>query len=89
MPRVKKVQATQQKEVQPVQVEVKPVEPTNEAQPLPPNKEEYLKARATIKQYRESQKAKPKRKCSEKQLAALAAGREKNKRYNKSSKTTE
>ena len=87
MPRVKKVQATQQNEPEPV--EVKPVEPTNEAQPLPPNKEEYLKARATIKQYRESQKAKPKRKCSEKQLAALAAGREKNKRYNKSSKTTE
>ena len=87
MPRTKKVQATQQNEVQPVKAP--PVEEANEAQPLPPNKEEYLKARATIKQYRESQKAKPKRKCSDKQLAALAAGREKNKRYNKSSKTTE
>ena len=46
-------------------------------------KEDYLKARATIKSYRESQKNRPKRKCSDKQLAALAAGREKNKRFAK------
>ena len=79
MPRTKKVQATQQNEVQPVKAP--PVEEANEAQPLPPNKEEYMKARNVIKQYRESQKAKPKRQCSEKQLAALKAGREKNKRF--------
>ena len=46
-------------------------------------KDDYLKARATIKQYRESKKNQPKRKCSEAQLAALAAGRNKNKRFNK------
>ena len=49
MPRTKKVQATQQNEVQPV--EVKPVEPTNEAQPIALTKDDYMKARATIKQY--------------------------------------
>ena len=46
-------------------------------------KADYLKAKATIKQFREEKKAKPKRKCSEAQLAALAAGREKNKRFAK------
>lgn len=79
MPRTKKVQA------KPVEVvEPKPVEaPQVVEQQLPPNKEEYLKARNVIKQYRETQKAKPKRVCSEKQLAALAQGRAKNKRFAK------
>ena len=51
--------------------------------PVNLTKADYLKARATIKQYRESKKSKPKRICSEAQLAALAAGREKNKRFQK------
>ena len=66
--------------------EVKQVEQTEEAQPLPPNKDDYVKARNVIKQYRESQKLKPKRKCSERQLEALAQGRMKNKRF--ANKTT-
>lgn len=78
MPRTKKAQ------VEPVDVqqdEVKETQPTL-------TKEEYNKARETIKQYREAQKAKPKRKCSEKQLAALAAGRERNKRFAKKQENT-
>ena len=63
--------------------ETKPVEEVKETQPLPPNKDDYLRARALIKQYRENKKNQPKRKCSEKQLAALAAGRERNKRFAK------
>ena len=43
-------------------------------------KEDYLRARATIKQYREEKKNKPKRHCSDAQLAALAKGRAMNKR---------
>ena len=82
MPR-KKVQA-----IEPEPVEAKPVEEVNEA-PVVLTKDDYLKARATIKSYREAQKTKPKRKCSEAQLAALKAGREKNKRFaKKSSETT-
>ena len=50
-------------------------------------KDDYLKARATIKSYREAQKNKPKRKCSEAQLAALAAGRARNKRFAKTSES--
>ena len=66
------------------------VEQANEAQPTQLTKEDYNKARATIKQFREAQKSKPKRKCSEKQLAALAAGRMKNKRLsNKSTGTNQ
>ena len=71
--------AKQTNQAQPAQTEV--VEQTSEAQSLPPNKDEYLRARATIKSYRESQKNRPKRACSEKQLAALAAGRQRNKRF--------
>lgn len=63
-------------------VEAPPVQPTNET-PATVSKEDYMKARATIKQYRETKKTQPKRKCSEKQLAALAAGRERNKRFAK------
>lgn len=83
MPRSKKVQATEPKPAEPKPVEAPPVEPINEVQPLPPNKDDYMKAKATIKSYREAQKSKPKRVCSEKQLAALAAGRAKNKRFAK------
>ena len=60
-----------------------PVEQTNEPQPIPLTKEDYIKARATIKQYREAQSTRPKRPCSQKQLEALAAGRAKNKRFQK------
>ena len=68
-------------------VEAKPVEQVNEA-PVALTKDDYIKARATIKSYREAQKAKPKRKCSEAQLAALKAGREKNKRFQKKTSET-
>ena len=85
MPRkVKSSQAKQvsQTEAQPVN-EAPLIEPGNEA---PLTKDDYLKARETIKNYRESQKNKPKRKCSERQLQALAQGRMKNKRF--ANKTT-
>ena len=52
-------------------------------QPTVLTKDDYLKAKATIKQFREEKKAKPKRPCSEAQLAALARGRAKNKRFAK------
>ena len=58
----------------------------NEVRPTQLTKDDYLKARETIKNYREAQKAKPKRPCSDKQLAALAAGRARNKRF--ANKTT-
>ena len=57
--------------------------PVVEQQPVALTKDDYMKARGVIKSYREAQKAKPKRPCSEKQLAALKAGREKNKRFAK------
>ena len=82
MPR-KKVQAIEPEAVN----EAKPVEQVNEA-PVVLTKDDYLKARATIKSYREAQKTKPKRKCSEAQLAALAKGREANKRFQKKSSET-
>ena len=75
MPRTKKVVQA----VEPVNA------PLNEsaavATPLAYTKDDYIKARETIRQYREAQKSKPKRKCSEKQLEALKAGREKNNRF--------
>ena len=77
MPR-KKAQA-----VEPV-VETQAVEqPEVEQKPIALTKADYIKARATIQQYREEKKNRPKRPCSEKQLAALAAGREKNKKFAK------
>ena len=80
MPRKAKVQANEPQSVQEPLVE----EQTDVGhEPTVLTKDDYLKARATIKSYREAQKAKPKRQCSEKQLAALKAGREKNKRYKK------
>ena len=75
MPRKAKVQTNQ---VQPVE------EPTDVGhEPTVLTKDDYLKAKATIKQFRENQKNKPKRPCSEKQLQALAQGRMKNQRYKK------
>ena len=61
------------------QVEAPQIEP----QPLSATREDYLKARAVIQLYRENQKNRPKRKCSDKQLAALAAGRAANARNKK------
>ena len=66
-----------------------PSEAVNEPQSIPLTKEDYLKARATIKQFKEEKKAKPKRQCSEKQLAALAAGRAKNNRFKKQGKPSD
>ena len=75
MPRTKKVQ-----EPAPI-VEAQPVQPP--AAPSTPTKEDYIKARTVIKQYRETKKSQPKIPCSAKQLEALAKGREANKRYKK------
>ena len=77
MPRSKKVQVEEQADAG--------HEPTQlvEQQPAALTKADYLKARATIKQFREEKKNKPKRKCSDKQLAALAAGRSRNQRFAK------
>ena len=89
MPRRSKKSIEQTTEAQPVEaqpVEAQLVEPINEVRPTQLTKDDYLKARETIKNYREAQKAKPKRKCSDKQLAALAAGRARNKRF--ANKTT-
>ena len=71
--------------VQPVEapaIEAPPVQPTNET-PTTVSKEDYIHARSVIKQWRETKKTQPKRKCTDKQLAALAAGRERNKRFAK------
>ena len=73
----KVIEQTNQAEV----IEPKQAEPVNEVKPVVLTKDDYNKARGIIKSYREAQKAKPKRQCSEKQLAALKAGREKNKRF--------
>ena len=75
MPRQKKVQSVEPVNVEPVD------EKCCVSQPTPLTKDDYLKARATIKQWRETKKAKPKRQCTEKQLAALAAGRARNQRF--------
>ena len=64
---------------EPEQVEAPQIEP----QPLSATREEYLQARAVIQLYRENQKNRPKRKCSERQLEALAQGRAKNARNKK------
>ena len=70
-------------------VEPPPVEPVNEPKPIPLTKDDYLKARATIKQFREEKRNRPKRQCSEKQLAALAQGRAKNNRFKKQDKPSD
>ena len=63
--------------------EPKQVEPIEEPKPISASRDDYIKARAVIQLYRENQKNRPKRPCSEKQLQALAAGREKNSRCKK------
>ena len=50
---------------------------------MPVTKQDYLVAKETIKNYKQEKKDRPKRKCSEKQLAALAAGRAKNSKFKK------
>ena len=70
-----------------VKESVEPVEEQtdigHESTPLSASRDDYLRARAVIQLYRENQKNRPKRKCSEKQLAALAEGRAKNSRTKK------
>jgi len=63
--------------------ESKQVEPIEEPKPLSASRDDYLRARAVIQLYRENQKNRPKRPCSEAQLAALAKGRAKNSRCKK------
>ena len=82
MARTKK-QVVQSEQVEPKAkpVEAPPVqEPTTEAQTTVITKDDYNRARSVIKQYRETKKTQPKRKCSEKQLAE---GRARNKRFAK------
>jgi len=59
------------------------VEPIEEPKPISASRDDYLRARAVIQLYRENQKNRPKRPCSDKQLQALAAGRAKNSRCKK------
>ena len=49
----------------------------------PPTKDDIKRAKDILARVKQETKNKPKRKCSEKQLAALAAGRAKNPRLNK------
>ena len=79
MPRTKKVVQSSEHIEAPIVDE--PADNSNKPTSLSISKEDYLKARATIKQYNESKKSRPKRKCSDKQLAALAAGRARNQRF--------
>ena len=48
-----------------------------------PSKADYLKAKEVVSKYLKQQSERPKRKCSEKQLEALAAGRAKNPKFSK------
>ena len=76
MPRSKKAKQVVPVEAQPVE------EPTDVGhEPTILTKADYLKAKATIKQFREEKKNKPKRPCTERQLEALAQGRMKNKHF--------
>ena len=68
--------------VEPQQVDEEQADAGHE--PVALTKADYLKAKQTIKQFREEKKAKPKRPCSQRQLEALAAGRMKNQRFAKS-----
>ena len=54
----------QKQVIQPEPVQTPPVQPTNET-PSIVSKEDYIKARSVIKQYRETKKQQPKRKCSD------------------------
>ena len=88
MPRKSKAQATPADDP-PVQPNKQPLTRSsaetnlNEQTPATVSKEDYMHARSVIKQYRETKKTQPKRKCSEAQLAALAAGRARNSRIKK------
>ena len=75
----------QKKQVsQPEQTEAPQIESVNTtSQPLSATREDYLRARAVIQLYRENQKSRPKRKCSQRQLEALAQGRARNPRTKK------
>ena len=66
-----------------------PIEPVNEPKPIPLTKEDYLQARATIKQFKEEKRNRPKRVCSQCQLEALAKGRAKNNRFKKQDKPSD
>lgn len=87
MPRTKKVQQSPDPIEEQTDAGHEPT-PLTEQQPVALTKADYLKARATIKQFREEKKNKPKRKCTEKQLAALAAGRARNQKFAKKSNDT-
>ena len=56
---------------------------TTEIIESPPTKDDIKRAKDILARVKQERKDKPKRKCSEKQLAALAAGRAKNPRLNK------
>ena len=56
-----------------------PIEETKDvSEPKTYTKSDYIHAKAVISAYKEAQKNRPKRQCSQKQLEALAKGREAN-----------
>ena len=74
-----------EKQVEPVEIE-EPTDTGEPSEPLEPLKPKYKRkdvraARKVISDFKEQNKERPKRKCTEKQLAALAAGRAKNSRF--------
>ena len=64
-------------------------EPPTETVETPPTKDDIKRAKDILARVKQERKDKPKRKCSEKQLAALAAGRAKNPRLNKKKENPE
>ncbi len=66
-----------------------PITELTETQPQMLSKDEIKRAKELLARARQEKKDKPKRKCTEKQLAALAAGRAKNPRLNKKKENSE
>ena len=66
-----------------------PITEPIESQPQMLSKDQIKKAKELLARARQEKKDKPKRKCTEKQLAALAAGRAKNPRLNKKKENSE
>ena len=66
-----------------------PITELTETQSQMLTKDEIKRAKELLARARQEKKDKPKRKCTEKQLAALAAGRAKNPRLNKKKENSE
>ena len=66
-----------------------PITELTETQSQMLTKDDIKRAKELLARARQEKKDKPKRKCTEKQLAALAAGRAKNPRLNKKKENSE